>query len=1009
MPIFMKKIYKKILITVICFMLNAAGLNCYPPVGLAQENYLRPISSACSSDTSATMRTESYQEISDALRAKWLAAYPDDKGKRMLMVKALRLQDGNFNFKADADYHVNNKIAVEDNEAASICLYLEGDLIRVRQFTVNPHFYNTDAAFKLLNFALENVSHNTGARRVQFYYMDVGSADFLVRVAEDTGFMVGPINFEEEFWALGKKFTGEDILLKPQDSRDASGRNPLMMASRTLLDSLDDIHNHSEENIDFERALNEVEKAMHMVIEGVGINSNHALYFPDTDELARQIIQVVDEQEHIGWKVQYIAQRPWQSRHKQACPFSGGKWFFERAVQGNLSAEVRNKLCSADSWLDLQRGTWHVSDRRRAAERLGYNASEQKVLAADIANFGNDANTITYQAIYAPTLKRGDSPVLLGVIWVTGHISPFQLRALQSYAFQAGYALEKIYLMYSLKARQEQLEHANSRLRKLNRIVQRLSEIGVNFHDLKNSFFVVAGFTGYLTDEEHIAVSDGIETRNTTEGNILALMDIVKQAHADINELEEDIIFHSTPLSALLASCNANLAACLLQIRGYKDHPKAVERKLRESGRGLPDDIHYLDITVDSLKALHDLYSVVHRLQTAYIKIEETYAGVLKALSEIFPLLGQYLSSPIEELELLAAGGSEIEGIAGEIRDSDYVRYNSINVSPDIGIGPYSMHPLAHNPLILYLATINNRSVNDLISALVESGFPINEEYILKEQAVHFPSLLRAAEGAGIKFEGVQFRLESGEQRFWCMLSADAVKQASKVIYRITKRIPELVERLMELAEGSAEEEPMRVISLHEIVTEATEEVRGEFEIAGIQLDHNEDNDKGPVMISTRPNTLKNFVILELLGNTIKYMPDEKAEKRVSISYSLERRGYARLIIQDTGNGMSKDFIRNSLFSEPGAMEELEGSQEQTLKGRRSGMGLYFAREIMRSFGGDLYVSEEHTAAGHGSCLVLEYPLTDTLAEDSTMLDQQAGVERAVAVDTITALMASAA
>ena len=966
-------------------MLCAIGLNCYPPAGLAQENYLRPISAAHGPDEGVAIRTESYQEISDTLRTKWLAAYPGDKGKTMLMVKAFQSQDGGLDFKANADYSVDAEIAIKDNEAASICLYLEGDLIRVRQFTMNPHFYNTDAAFRLLNFAIETISHNTEARRVQFYYMDVGDPDFLVKAAENTGFIAGPINFEEEFWILGKRFTGEDVFFKLRDSKDANGRNPFIAASRTLLNSLDDIHDRPEANMDCEHALKEVEKAMHIAMEGVGINKNYAFYVPDTDELARQIIQVVDEQEHIGWRMQYIAERPWQSRHEQPSPFSGGKWFFEQAVQGNLSAEVSSRLCSADSWLDLKYGTWHVSDRKKAAKRLGYNASEQKVLAADIERFGDDANTITYQAIYAPTLKRGDSPMLLGVVWVMGRISPFQLRALQSYAFQAGYALEKIYLMYSLKARQEQLEQASGRLRKLNSIVRRLKDIGTSFHDIKGEFATILVFSEVLAKKGHIEISDAMQTRSTTQDNIHAVMAIFKRAHSDINELEENILFPSLPLDTLLASCNANLSACLLQIRGYREHPGAIGRKLREAGRGLTDDTHFLDTTVNSLKALHDLYSVVHRLQTVYSRIEETYAEALKALGEIFPLFDQYVSLPMDDIGLLAAGGSTLDMVAGEIRPNDYVCYDAADVSPDGGVGPYSMNFLAQNPSMLYLAKLNKCSVNDLISRLVEAGFPINEEDVIKDKAIHFLSLVNAAKRAGIVLEGAQFRLESGEERVWHMMDAEAIKRASVIVERVRKRIPKLVEEIMRLVQGGVEEEAIRVVSLHDMATEAIEKIQEDFSLAHIQLDHNESSVQGPVMISTRPNVLQNFVILEILGNTIKYMPDEKPEKRVSISYSLKHHGYVRLIIQDTGNGMSKDFIRKYLFTKPGAMEELESSREQELKGRRSGMGLFFARELMRSFGGDLYVSEERTAVGRGSCFVLEYPLTDVPAEDSVI------------------------
>lgn len=79
-------------------------------------------------------------------------------------------------------------------------------------------------------------------------------------------------------------------------------------------------------------------------------------------------------------------------------------------------------------------------------------------------------------------------------------------------------------------------------------------------------------------------------------------------------------------------------------------------------------------------------------------------------------------------------------------------------------------------------------------------------------------------------------------------------------------------------------------------------------------------------------------------------------------------RGNAVLFIQDTGSGMSEEFIQTSLFKPFESTKGLAGM----------GIGAYQAREYVRQIGGNISVTSE---AGIGSCFSVRIPLVNQGAE----------------------------
>ena len=81
-----------------------------------------------------------------------------------------------------------------------------------------------------------------------------------------------------------------------------------------------------------------------------------------------------------------------------------------------------------------------------------------------------------------------------------------------------------------------------------------------------------------------------------------------------------------------------------------------------------------------------------------------------------------------------------------------------------------------------------------------------------------------------------------------------------------------------------------------------------------------------------------------------------------------EREGKAVIEVHDTGGGMSEEFIRRRLFK---PFDTTKGSSGM-------GIGVYQAREVVRSLGGDIAVS---SVLGSGTTVAISLPITEPAAD----------------------------
>jgi putative PEP-CTERM system histidine kinase len=84
-----------------------------------------------------------------------------------------------------------------------------------------------------------------------------------------------------------------------------------------------------------------------------------------------------------------------------------------------------------------------------------------------------------------------------------------------------------------------------------------------------------------------------------------------------------------------------------------------------------------------------------------------------------------------------------------------------------------------------------------------------------------------------------------------------------------------------------------------------------------------------------------------------------------------EREGRALIEVRDSGEGMSEEFIRRRLFK---PFDTTKGSAGM-------GIGVYQAREVVRSLGGDIAVN---SSVGGGTTVSIDLPLVQPLADRLT-------------------------
>ncbi len=126
--------------------------------------------------------------------------------------------------------------------------------------------------------------------------------------------------------------------------------------------------------------------------------------------------------------------------------------------------------------------------------------------------------------------------------------------------------------------------------------------------------------------------------------------------------------------------------------------------------------------------------------------------------------------------------------------------------------------------------------------------------------------------------------------------------------------------------------------------------------------------DLAPITLVADRDKLKDALV-HLIQNAQDATPKE-GEVSISVKRSS---GWVVLFVQDSGKGMSEDFIKSQLFKPFESTKGLTGM----------GIGAYQSREFIRKLGGSMEVTSQE---GHGTCFTLKIPIFSHTAPGSALL-----------------------
>jgi len=113
-------------------------------------------------------------------------------------------------------------------------------------------------------------------------------------------------------------------------------------------------------------------------------------------------------------------------------------------------------------------------------------------------------------------------------------------------------------------------------------------------------------------------------------------------------------------------------------------------------------------------------------------------------------------------------------------------------------------------------------------------------------------------------------------------------------------------------------------------------------------------------------------VFLHLINNA-QDATDKGGEITISVKNTT---GWAAIFVQDTGAGMTDNFIKEELFKPFSSTKGLTGM----------GIGVYQSREYIRKLGGSIDVTSE---VGVGTCFTIKFPTIDASADEQIVEDKK--------------------
>jgi PAS domain S-box-containing protein len=202
----------------------------------------------------------------------------------------------------------------------------------------------------------------------------------------------------------------------------------------------------------------------------------------------------------------------------------------------------------------------------------------------------------------------------------------------------------------------------------------------------------------------------------------------------------------------------------------------------------------------------------------------------------------------------------------------------------------------------------------------------------------------------------------------WCtMLRTETLDEptsarALKIVDRNATALAQLIEDLLDLSRILNGKFHLEVgpTGLTEIINATIESLRLSADAKDIQIEAHLDPDVG--LVSGDPNRLQQ-VVSNLLSNAVKFTPEGG---RVKIK--LERvNSHARIVVTDTGAGISADFLPH-VFER---FRQADGASTRQYTGL--GLGLAIVRKIVEMHGGTIHA--ESRGEGQGSSFAVKIPL----------------------------------
>jgi PAS domain S-box-containing protein len=210
-------------------------------------------------------------------------------------------------------------------------------------------------------------------------------------------------------------------------------------------------------------------------------------------------------------------------------------------------------------------------------------------------------------------------------------------------------------------------------------------------------------------------------------------------------------------------------------------------------------------------------------------------------------------------------------------------------------------------------------------------------------------------------------------------LDKETTQQAIETIERNARAQAKLIEELVDVSRivGGKLILEMRPTSLLQVIEAAVEVVRPAASAKGIHIGINADSSVGLVLGD--PTRLQQ-IIWNLLSNAVKFTPRDG-----SVHVSTRRAGLsAEMIVQDTGMGISPDFL-------PHVFERFRQAEAPMTRSHRGlGLGLAIVRHLTELHGGT--VSAESPGEGLGATFTVRLPLAAMPSEEtaSRLLDESA-------------------